>query len=108
MKYISRRMVLLSTVVFAGTLVTSAFADGLPPLPVKKTYKVGFAQTESNNPWRLAQTASMKDEAAKLGWQLVYTDAAGSAAKQVADVNSMIAQGVDAIFLSPREEKPLI
>jgi ribose transport system substrate-binding protein len=50
----------------------------------------------------------MKDEAAKLGWQLVYTDAAGSAAKQVADVNSMIAQGVDVIFLSPREEKPLI
>ena len=83
-------------------------ADGLPPLKQKATYKVGFAQTESNNPWRLAQTASMKDEAAKLGWQLVYTDAAGSAAKQVADVNSMIAQGVDAIFLSPREEKPLI
>jgi ABC-type sugar transport system substrate-binding protein len=61
-----------------------------------------------NNPWRLAQTKSMQDEAKKLGWQLVYTDAAGSAAKQVADVNSMIAQGVDAIFLSPREEKPLI
>jgi ribose transport system substrate-binding protein len=50
----------------------------------------------------------MKDEAAKRGWQLVYTDAAGSAAKQVADVQSMIAQKVDVIFLSPREEKPLI
>ena len=50
----------------------------------------------------------MKDEAAKRGDQLVYTDAAGSAAKQVADVNSMIAQGVDFIFLPPREEKPLI
>ena len=50
----------------------------------------------------------MQDEAEKLGYQLVYTDAAGSAAKQVADVNSMIAQGVDLIFLAPREEKPLI
>ena len=50
----------------------------------------------------------MQAEAAKLGHQLVYTDAAGSAAKQVADVNSMIAQGVDLIFLAPREEKPLI
>ena len=76
--------------------------------PKKDTYKVGFAQTESNNPWRIAQTKSMQDEAAKLGYQLVYTDAAGSAAKQVADVNSMIAQGVDLIFLAPREEKPLI
>ena len=38
--------------------------------------------------------------------QLVYIDAAGSAAKQVADVNSMIAQQV--ILLAPREEKPLV
>ncbi|MFT3987643.1 ABC transporter substrate-binding protein [Aestuariivirga sp.] len=80
----------------------------LPTLKKKDSYKVGFAQTESNNPWRLAQTQSMKDEAAKRGWQLVYTDAAGSAAKQVADVRSMIAQKVDVILLSPREEKPLI
>jgi galactofuranose transport system substrate-binding protein len=86
---------------------TSAIAE-LPKLEKKETYKVGFAQTESNNPWRIAETASMKVEAEKRGWQLVYTDAAGSAAKQVADVNSMIAQGVDAIFLAPREEKPLV
>jgi ribose transport system substrate-binding protein len=49
----------------------------------------------------------MQDEAAKRGYELVYTDAAGSAAKQVSDVESMIAQKVDAIFLAPREEKPL-
>jgi galactofuranose transport system substrate-binding protein len=108
MNMISRRTVLLSSLAVVGTYATGALADDLPKLAVKPTYKVGFAQTESNNPWRLAQTASMKAEAEKLGWQLVYTDAAGSAAKQVADVNSMIAQGVDAIFLSPREEKPLI
>ena len=50
----------------------------------------------------------MKDETAKRGCQIVYNDAAGSAAKEVADINSMIAQGVDFIFLPPREEKPLI
>jgi ABC-type sugar transport system substrate-binding protein len=85
----------------------STDSSGLPKLTKKAKYKVGFAQTESNNPWRLAQTASMKDEAAKKGYDLVYTDAAGSAAKQVSDVDSMIAQKVDAIFLAPREEKPL-
>jgi ribose transport system substrate-binding protein len=83
-------------------------ADDLPKLEQKNKYKAGFAQVESNNPWRLAQTASMKSEAERLGIQLVYTDAAGSAAKQVADVNSMIAQGVDIIFLPAREEKALI
>ena len=109
MTHITRRTLLLaaSALGVAG-LTASAFAQGLPPLAKKDSYKVGFAQTESNNPWRIAQTKSMQDEAAKLGHQLVYTDAAGSAAKQVADVNSMIAQGVDLIFLAPREEKPLI
>ena len=84
-----------------------AQASGLPKLAQKATYKVGFAQTESNNPWRIAQTESMRSEAAKRGHQFVYTDAAASAAKQVSDVNSMIAQRVDVIFLAPREEKPL-
>ena len=91
----------------AAFTIRPAFAQ-VPPLKKKDTYKVGFAQTESNNPWRLAQTASMQEEAKKRGCTLVYTDAAGSASKQVADVNSMIAQEVDFIFLAPREEKPLI
>ncbi|WP_019586209.1 ABC transporter substrate-binding protein [Deinococcus apachensis] len=102
-----KRILVTSATLAAAALAAFALAQGLPKLAVKKTYKVGFAQTESNNPWRLAQTKSMQDEAKKMGWQLVYTDAAGSAAKQVSDVDSMIAQRVDAIFLAPREEKPL-
>lgn len=94
--------------VLAAGIIGTACAQGLPKLKEKKTYKIGFSQTESNNPWRLAETESVKSEAAKRGYQFVYTDAAGSAAKQVADVNSMIAQGVDIIFLAPREEKPLV
>ena len=80
----------------------------MPTLPVKDTYVVGFSQTESNNPWRLAETASMEKMAADNGWQLVFTDAAGSAAKQVADVQSMIAQRLDIIVIAPREEIPLV
>ncbi|MDR6635633.1 ribose transport system substrate-binding protein [Phyllobacterium sp. 1468] len=106
---ITRRTLLFTSAIgLAASLVASGALADAPPLKKKDTYKVGFAQTESNNPWRLAQTASMQEEAKKRGWQLVYTDAASSAAKQVADVNSMIAQGVDLIFLAPREEKPLI
>lgn len=107
---LTRRTLLMTASAFGvlGLVSSVAVAADLPPLAKKDTYKVGFAQTESNNPWRIAQTESMKAEAAKLGYQFVYTDAAGSAAKQVADVNSMIAQGVDLIFLAPREEKPLI
>ena len=109
MSFITRRTILLAASALGAIGLTAGIASAeMPPLAKKDSYKVGFAQTESNNPWRIAQTESMQSEAAKLGHQLVYTDAAGSAAKQVADVNSMIAQGVDLIFLAPREEKPLI
>jgi galactofuranose transport system substrate-binding protein len=105
---ITRRRLLLASAAGAAGLAISPVWAATPPLKVKSTYKVGFSQTESNNPWRLAETASMQDEAKKLGYQLIYTDAAGSAAKQASDVNSMIAQGVDVIFLPPREDKPLV
>jgi len=105
---ITRRKLLATSAAGAAALIVRPAWAELPKLAQKDKYKVGFSQTESNNPWRLAETASMKDEAAKLGYQLVYTDAAGSSAKQAADVNSMIAQSVDAIFLPPREDKPLV
>jgi ribose transport system substrate-binding protein len=105
---ITRRKLLVSSAAGAAVLMVRPAFAAPPKLEKKETYKIGFAQTESNNPWRLAQTQSMRDEAEKRGWQLVYTDAAGSAAKQVSDVRSMIAQRVDVILLSPREEKPLI
>ena len=103
-----RRTLLISTVVAGALLGTTAMAQDLPPLEQKDRYKVGFAQMESNNPWRIAETKSFHDTAEACGWDLIATDAAGSAAKQVADVDSMIAQGIDVLFLPPREEKPLI
>ena len=95
----------------AATTAAAGAATGssdLPKLAKKDKYTVGFAQSESNNPWRLAETKSMQDEADKLGWKLIVTDAASSTAKQASDVEFMIAQKVDAIFLTPREEKPLV
>jgi galactofuranose transport system substrate-binding protein len=108
-----KRIVVVALFAIVGALLAAcggsqpAASDGLPKLAQKDTYKVGFSQVESNNPWRIAQTESMKAEAARLGYELVYTDAAGSEAKQIADVDSMIAQKVDVIFLAPRSEKPL-
>jgi ribose transport system substrate-binding protein len=66
-------------------------------------YVVGFSQMESDNPWRLAETKSLKDEAAKRGIALVVTDAQGQTAKQVSDVEDLIARRVNLILLAPRE-----
>ena len=69
---LSRRHLLVSAAVAAAAtaFARAAFAQA-PMLPKKDTYKIGFAQTESNYPWRLAQTKSMQDEAAARGWQMV-------------------------------------
>lgn len=66
-------------------------------------FVVGFSQMESNNPWRIAQTVSLKAEAVKRGIDLVVTDAQGQTAKQVSDVEDLIARRVNLILLAPRE-----
>lgn len=67
----------------------------------KKT--VGFSQMENDGPWRIAETTSMRDEAAKRGYELVLTDAQKQGSKQVSDVEDLIARRVDAIFLAPQK-----
>ena len=64
---------------------------------------VGFSQSENEqNPFRAAETQSVKDAAAAAGVKrLLYTNAADSQAKQVADMQSMIAQGAQAIIVAP-------
>jgi ABC-type sugar transport system substrate-binding protein len=66
-------------------------------------FVVGFSQMESDNPWRIAQTRSLREEAAKRGVELVVTDAQGQTAKQVSDVEDLIARRVNLILLAPRE-----
>jgi ABC-type sugar transport system substrate-binding protein len=62
MSTISRRTFMLAaTAMGAIALAGSVAYAELPALAKKNTYKVGFAQTESNNPWRIAQTNSMKE-----------------------------------------------
>lgn len=86
-----------------------AFVSGCERKPAntaaggKKT--VGFSQMENTGPWRIAESESMKSEAAKRAdkYQFVYTDAQSTTAKQISDVEDLIARKVDAIFLAPRE-----
>lgn len=109
---LNRRSVLRLTAAGAGLVVanryfTASVAAQVPPLEKKDTYTVGFAQTGSNNPWRLAESKSMQDEAKSRGYTLVETNANEDTAKQIADVDSLIAQGVDILIFPPRESQAL-
>jgi len=76
-------------------------AGSAPAAEQQRVY--GFSQCEMVDTWRVAETKSMQDEAAKRGIRLIYTDAGADSAKQVADMEDIIAQKPDLIFLAPRE-----
>ena len=64
---------------------------------------VGFSQSENEqNPFRAAETQSVRDAAKKAGVaRLLYTNASDNQAKQVADIESMISQGAKALVVAP-------
>jgi len=64
---------------------------------------VGFSQSENEqNPFRAAETNSVKAAAKDAGVaRLLYTNANDDEAKQVADIESMIAQGAQALIVAP-------
>ena len=68
-----------------------------------KTAKVGFSQSEKEaNPFRITETQSIKDEAAKLGiTNLTATNANSEFNKQITDVEQMIDSGVQVLIIAP-------
>ena len=65
---------------------------------------VGFSQMDNQGSWRIAETNSLKAEANKRGaYTMVVTDAQDQTAKQVSDVEDLIARRVKALFIAPRE-----
>jgi ribose transport system substrate-binding protein len=86
-----------------------AVCTSLPPLAVKDTYKVGFAQLyEEKGPWRDANTASMLDEAEQRGYEMVFDPGTKpDSAQQVARMQALIDAKVDVIFLAAHDETVL-
>jgi galactofuranose transport system substrate-binding protein len=76
--------------------------SGAPKAGQKLT--VGFAQVGAESDWRVAESKSIKDEAAKRGIDLKFSDAQGKQENQFKAIRSFIAQGVDAIILAPKVE----
>ncbi len=78
-----------------------------PPNLELKDAVIGFSQSEKEvNPFRIAETQSIRSEAKKRGIKkLLYTNANSQASKQISDIRDMIAQDVDAIIVAPLLEE---
>lgn len=85
---------------FRFALPLLAFAAASVSAAEKKIV-VGFAQTGAESAWRVANTESIKSEAAKRGVELKFADGEGKSEKQIQAVRSFVAQKVDLIILAP-------
>ncbi|MFD7432300.1 ABC transporter substrate-binding protein [Streptomyces sp. NPDC059814] len=75
---------------------------GSPELDLKDAV-VGFSQSEKEaNPFRIAETQSIKDEAKKVGVKkLLTTNAQSQLSKQISDIQDMLSQGAQFLIVAP-------
>ncbi|MFE7399333.1 ABC transporter substrate-binding protein [Streptomyces sp. NPDC057557] len=75
---------------------------GAPKLDLKNAV-VGFSQSEKEaNPFRIAETQSIKDEADKVGVKkLLTTNAQSQLSKQISDIQDMLSQGAQFLIVAP-------
>lgn len=84
-----------------GTVDTKKFASD------KDKFTIGFADISLANSWRVQARKSAEIKAAEWGVDLRVTDANGDAKKQIADIEDLLTQGVDALVVAPAAPKPL-
>ena len=76
--------------------------------PAPKSFLIGMSQANKGEPWRQAMNDQITAAAAAHPeLKVVFADAAQDNAKQVADVENFIQQGVNLLIISPNEAAPL-
>lgn len=89
---------------------TSASGTCIPEggIPEQESYLVGMSQANKGEPWRQAMNDQIAAAAAAHPeLEVVFADAAQDNAKQVADVENFLQQGIDLLIISPNEAAPL-
>ncbi|TDD66266.1 ABC transporter substrate-binding protein [Jiangella aurantiaca] len=71
-------------------------------------YLIGMSQANVAEPYRQQMDDDIEAAAAEVGqFEVVFADAAQDNAKQVADVENFLTQGIDLLIISPNEAAPL-
>jgi simple sugar transport system substrate-binding protein len=71
-------------------------------------YLVGFSQANLTEPWRIAMTEEVKQEASHYSdMRVIYADAGDSTTRQVDDVQRLMDYGIDLLIISPTDAHAL-
>ncbi|MDH5472585.1 MAG: substrate-binding domain-containing protein [Gammaproteobacteria bacterium] len=87
----------ISVLIFLILPLTASYAEH------KQKFVVGYAQDNMANDWRAAQIKQLEKEFSKQAVKFVFTDARGSAANQIRNIEDLIYQKVDLLMTSPMD-----
>ena len=99
--------ILLAVTMLVG-MATSAGANASPTPKAKEDMTIGFSIHFKTDDYGAICTQGFEETCQANGVKYELTDANGDVAKQLADIESLIAKQVDAIVVSPLDEKALI
>lgn len=103
-----RRDMLKMAVVTAALFATTSLVASHDAMAQDKKLRIGFSQATTIEPWRAQFNKDIIAEAANHPEvELIITDGEDKTEKQVADVENLIRQEVDAILISPKESAGL-
>ena len=88
---------------FGACLVAGAALLSAAQAIAQDKIVIGFSQGTMNHPWRVAMVEGNQRYAAENlpNVELVVTDGQNDSAKQVSDVETLIARGIDVLMISP-------
>ncbi len=103
-----RREFLKLSGTIAGAAATAYLPAGWTPARAAAKWRIGFSQCTTLEPWRVQFNKDIEAEAKNYPEvDLIITDGQDQTQKQVADVENLIVQHVDALLISPKESAGL-
>lgn len=73
-----------------------------------KGLKAGFAACHYTNDWNITNCETVCEDLRSVGFEVVWNEANNDTATQIANVEDLLAQGIDLLIIKPKEEEGLI
>ena len=103
-----RRDFIKVSLMVAGAPLAIYLPQGFSGARAQAKWKVGFSQVTTIEPWRVQFNKDIEAEAKKHPEvELIITDGEDKTEKQVADVENLIRQEINALLISPKESAGL-
>lgn len=88
--------------------LVAAMAMMAIPASAEESLKVGFSELSSSDAWRICQIDSMQEAADARDLEYIMTNAELDTEKQVADVEDLISQGCNFLFIAPMDMDAIV